>query len=200
MAWLYTTMVIAIHGDIKAVKQKILDNGLGTIVSQIDNPASPQQFDAALNLVASEVEVQRVNQIKPDPQKLAKLSAAVRSAALKQPNNPVVWQVGTRLVNYRYQRSQDSIPAGNLPSCLDSNDDWALRQLAGTSDEQLKKGGSEVCSPELCSQSRYRSPVFRAVCSGKILRGSKSKKPWKWKYYGSLECSGHLFRWHNDSR
>jgi hypothetical protein len=172
-----TTMVIAIHGDIKAVKQKLLDNGLGTIVSQIDNPASPQQFDAALNLVASEVEVQRVNQIKPDPQKLAKLSAAVRSAALKQPNNPAVWQGGTRLVNYRHQRSQDSIPAGNLPSCLDSNDDWALRQLAGTSDEQLKKGGVKFVAQNCVLNLDTDPPSFAQSAAGRFFEEANRRNP-----------------------
>ena len=131
-------------GDLRAVKQSIHDGGLGTIVSQIQNPSSPQQLNAALNFATSQIEVQQANKIKPDPQKLEKLSAAVRSATLKNPDNPTVWQAGARLVNYRYQ-SQQEAALGRLPSCLDGDgNDSALKQLAHTPDAEIDKVAFQV--------------------------------------------------------
>ncbi len=131
--------IMGMKGDLQAIKQKIKDGGLGDIVSQIQNPTSPQQLNAVLNLATSQIEVQQANKIKPDPQKLEKLSAAVRGATLKNPDNPTVWQAGARLVNYRYQ-SQQEAALGRLPSCLGGDGkDSALKQLAYTPDVEIDK-------------------------------------------------------------
>jgi hypothetical protein len=97
--------------------QKIADGGSGTIVSQIQNPSSPQQLSAALHFATSQIEVQQANikyKVKPDPKKLDALSAAVRSATLKNPDNPAVWQAIHRS---RSPKRKSSLwkPIGGIP-------------------------------------------------------------------------------------
>lgn len=118
IAWLSVTL-FSIKGDMQAIKQKIKDGGLGDIVSKLEN--SPSQADLVHNLaiISAEVSVNRLKGDKDDPEKVAKLSSAVRKVAIANPTLPEVWQTAFQLVSYRSQVLQ--FPVRNeLPNCLDS--------------------------------------------------------------------------------
>jgi hypothetical protein len=121
LAWLGagTKMLFDMHGDIQAIKQKLDDRGLGSIVSSLEHPKSQQQLAANLSLVASEVRVARQDGKKPNNEKLARLSSAVKEVVATNPELPETWQAAFQLVSYRSQSLKESNQA-SLRSCLDS--------------------------------------------------------------------------------
>lgn len=131
VAWVSTTL-FSINGDIRAVRQKIKDGGLGEIVSKIQNPSSPQQLAATLDVVSSLINARRVENQKPDEKKLGELSAAVKVAAQNNPGIPTVWQAAYQLVDYRSQNTVGQIP-NDSANCLLF--DVALIELKNTSDD-----------------------------------------------------------------
>ncbi|HEY3706826.1 MAG TPA: hypothetical protein VGL22_17315 [Terracidiphilus sp.] len=95
----------SIKEDIGKIKQKVADGGLGTIVSSLEHPASPQQLAANLSLVTSQIKVDRAEGKAPDPQKIVRLSSAVKEVAVANPDVTEAWQAAAQLITYRSQTS-----------------------------------------------------------------------------------------------
>jgi hypothetical protein len=119
VGWVSLTL-FSLKGDTQAIKQKLADGGIGSIVSTLQNPNSPQQLvRAKLGLVSSQVQVARIEGKKPEVEKLAQLSSAVRAAAIRNPEIPEVWQAASELVSYRSQSQAEPLPK-DLPNCLNT--------------------------------------------------------------------------------
>ena len=131
--WLTTQLAQAnsnlalMAGDVRAIKQKIADGGVGPLVSALQNPKSPEQLAASLAVVSSQIRVAQVDGRHPDEEKLLRLSAAVKTAATRSPNMAEAWQAAYQIVNFR-SSGNFQIPIGPLLPCW-RRDDGAVFQL-----------------------------------------------------------------------
>ena len=147
LGWITVTLV-GMKADLQALKQKIKDGGLGDIVSEIAKPQSPQQLATNLEIVSSTVKLQRLKGARPDPDKLAKLSAAVKVATTQNPELNSAWQTASELISYRSQ-SESGFPRTPLPDCLDSTE--PLKQLRNTPVKNIQSSPEITFVAENCS-------------------------------------------------
>jgi len=137
LAWASLSL-ISVSSDVRAIKQKLADGGIGPIVSAIQNPSSPQQLAANLSLLSSEIRVQRSEGRAPDQKKLDSIAPAIRFAATRNPQVPEVWQAAFQLVSFRSEVLKNTFPS-SLPNC--ATDAGALNQIENTPETATGSGG-----------------------------------------------------------
>jgi hypothetical protein len=108
--------LISQASDIKALKQKLSDSGLGSIVA-LSGPGLQKN----LNLVAAQVQIARSAGKKattPNSGKAAKaLSTSIATVANQHPDVPQVWNAAAQLISYRSDLQTD-FRQDSQSSCL----------------------------------------------------------------------------------
>ena len=113
LGWLSVT-VYGLSGDVRAIKQALVDKQVTNIVSQLQNPGSPEKLQAALSTVIAEVQTARANNLPPNPKTVMVLTKAVSQAVERNPDDITAWQAASELILFRPRaagpRSEDLPP------------------------------------------------------------------------------------------
>ncbi len=170
-AWL-TVNLHRTARDLQAVKQKISDGGLGSIVAQLGEPKSSEQLAAILAIIASEVRYDRAGDRPPKLANLTKLSSAVKQVAIKSPEIPEVWQAAFQLVSYR---SESTLPLAriHLPNCAD---DLTSLQLLSMSPPKAPDSKFTV-SLSSCALNLDDDGSFAQTALGKFFEEARKRNP-----------------------
>jgi hypothetical protein len=135
LIWVSLTL-IRVSGDLRAIKQKIKDGGLGDIVAQLREPKSSEQLQANLSTVIAQIQTARVNQTAPDHQKIKTLSGVLGEVVKRNPEVPEAWQAAVQMVDYKFQPLAAST---SLPDCLNMPDEGHNFEFVQNSDGSRTK-------------------------------------------------------------